>query len=138
MTQERFTLCDEFPTVDHSVAERAAWLCDTTPYKRRPYGQRNWGGPLHSLCSYQGKLKPSIAHFLVKYFTSPGEVVLDPLAGIGTIPLEARRMGRIGLGNDLSPLAYAVTSAKLEYLDSSVLRTICDDLGAAVRSGSRN
>lgn len=136
--QEQFALSEENPPAECSIAERAAWLCESTPHKRRPYSQRNWGGPLHSLCSYQGKLKPSIAHFLVKYFTSPGEIVLDPLAGIGTIPLEARRLGRIGLGNDLSPLAYAVTSAKLEHLDTNILRTLSDDLSAAVRAGSRN
>src|SRR5260370_36827678 len=27
------------------------------PYKTEPYNSRNWGHPLHSLCSYQGKLK---------------------------------------------------------------------------------
>ena len=138
MTQEQLTLCNEFLTGEYSIAERAAWFCETAPHKRRPYSQRNWGGPLHSLCSYQGKLKPSIAHFLIRCFTSPGDVVLDPLAGIGTIPLEARRLGRIGLGNDLSPLAYAVTSAKLEHLDRSVLRILCEDLSDAVHSGSRD
>ena len=35
------------------------------------------------------------------------------MAGVGTIPLEARRLGRFAIANDLSPLAYAVSSAKL-------------------------
>ena len=39
------------------------------------------------------------------------------MAGVGTIPLEARRQGRIGIGGDLSELAYAVTKAKLETFD---------------------
>lgn len=93
------------------VAEQ---FCRTSPHRHGAYGKRNWGGLLHSLCSYQGKLKPSIAHFLISWFTSPGEVVLDPMAGVGTIPFEARRIGRIGIGNDLSPLAHVVSSAKLE------------------------
>jgi len=49
---------------------------------------------LHSLCSYQGKLKPGIAYFLVSWFTEPGDTVLDRIAGIGTIPCEARRLVR--------------------------------------------
>ncbi len=89
------------------------------PHRDLPYSKRNWGGTLHSLCSYQGKLKPSIAHFLVSRFTRPGEIVLDPMSGVGTIPLEARLQGRIGLAGDLSPLAVAVSRAKLEPFEAS-------------------
>ena len=84
------------------------------PYKEPPFSSRNWGGKRHSLCSYHGKLKPSIAHFLISEFTDPGEIVLDPLCGVGTIPYEACRQGRVGVGNDLSYLAYCVSKAKLE------------------------
>ncbi len=84
------------------------------PYKTSPYNGRNWGHPWHSLCSYHGKLKPAIAHFLVSQFTNENDVVLDPLCGVGTIPLEACLQGRIGIGNDLSELAYIVSKAKLE------------------------
>ena len=84
------------------------------PYKKYPYSGRNWGHSWHSLCSYHGKLKPSIAYFLVNNFTEKGDIVLDPLCGVGTIPLEACLQGRIGVGNDLSQLAYVVTKAKLE------------------------
>ena len=37
------------------------------PYCREPYSKKNWGNPNHSLCSYQGKLKPAIANFLVQF-----------------------------------------------------------------------
>lgn len=84
------------------------------PYRQDPYLGRNWGHPWHSLCSYHGKLKPAIAHFMVSQFTNPGDVVLDPLCGVGTIPLEACLQGRVGIGNDLSEMAYIVSKAKLE------------------------
>lgn len=83
------------------------------PYKVEPYSKRNWGDRWHSLCSYQGKLKPAIGHLLVSYFTEIGDKVLDPMSGVGTIPLEATLQNRIGIGNDLNPLAYTVTNAKL-------------------------
>lgn len=85
------------------------------PYKKGEYGGRNWGHPWHSLCSYHGKLKPSIAHFLIKSFTNTGDIILDPLCGVGTIPFEACLQGRIGIGNDLSKMAYAVTMAKVKH-----------------------
>ena len=89
------------------------------PYRKEPYSGRNWGHPWHSLCSYHGKLKPAIAHFLVEHFTREGDVILDPLCGVGTIPFEACLQGRIGVGNDLSELAYIVTKAKLERPSAS-------------------
>lgn len=82
-------------------------------YLDRPYSSRAWGNPLHSLCSYQGKLKPSIAHFLVQEFTNPGDIVLDPFSGSGTIPLEAALQGRRPIGNDLQELAYILTLGKI-------------------------
>jgi hypothetical protein len=90
---------------------------ESMPYKSPPFNGRSWGSPLHSLCSYQGKLKPSIAHFLITNFTQAGETVLDPLAGAGTIPLEAMLGGRRALANDLQELGYILSSAKVAVGD---------------------
>ena len=87
------------------------------PYKESPYSSRNWGHGLHNLCSYQGKLKPALAHFLVKCFSSESMRVLDPLCGIGTVPLEACLQGRVGIGNDISLMAYVNTLAKTNRPD---------------------
>lgn len=84
------------------------------PYKKLPYSKRNWGHGLHSLCSYQGKLKPAIAYWLVNLFSEPGQVVLDPLGGVGTIAFEACLQGRYGISNDLSPFAATVAAAKID------------------------
>lgn len=116
------------------LARAAEDFCNTAKYQSEPYGKRNWGGQLHSLCSYQGKLKPSIAHFLVNDFTAPGDRVLDPMSGVGTIPLEARRQGRLGLAGDLSPLAHIVSRAKLEPIDEGELWRQFDQLKHAVNS----
>lgn len=86
---------------------------NNAPYKKGVFEGKNWGHEWHSLCSYQGKLKPAIAHNLITVFTHENEIVLDPLCGVGTIPFEACMNGRKGIGNDLSELAYAVSCAKL-------------------------
>jgi len=83
------------------------------PHQLMPYSKRGWGGPAHSMCSYQGKMKPALAHHLVKCFSVPGDVVLDPFSGAGTIPLEACRMGRRGYGIDISRLGHVLTLAKV-------------------------
>src|SRR5438132_11814971 len=116
-------------------AELGRRFCDTSPHRGDPFTRRNWGGALHSLCSYQGKLKPAIAHFLVSWFTEPGWRVLDPLAGVGTIPLEARRLGRVGVANDLSPLAACVSRAKLEPFGPNDVAQILDRLARHIAAG---
>jgi len=84
------------------------------PHQQQPYARRDWGHALHSLCSYSGKLKPAIAHHLVQTFVPIGGSVLDPFAGVGTIPFEAALQGRLAYGFDLSPVAFVVASAKLQ------------------------
>jgi SAM-dependent methyltransferase len=117
------------------LAARAGVFCETAPYRGEPYSRRNWGGLLHSLCSYQGKLKPSIAHFLIDWFTEPGQRVLDPMCGVGTIPLESRRLGRVALGGDLSPLAVCVTRAKLEEFRGDDVAEVVERLATQIARG---
>lgn len=109
----KFVLQKKGSLEEHFKADAINFI-ENMPYQQVPYSRRNWGHPWHSLCSYHGKLKPAIAHFMVSQFTDPGDVILDPLCGVGTIPLEACLQGRIGIGNDLSELAYVVTLAKLQ------------------------
>lgn len=113
---------------------KAKKFIEDMPYKSAPYSGRNWGHPWHSLCSYHGKLKPAIAHFLIKEFTSPGDTVVDPLSGVGTIPLEACLQGRVGIGNDLSELAFCVTKAKLEKASWDACIVVLNDLEKYINS----
>lgn len=83
------------------------------PHQQQPFLKRNWGHPLHSLCSYQGKMKPSLAHFLVKTFMPKKGKFLDPFAGVGTIPFEAALNGNIVYGFEISPAARVISSAKV-------------------------
>lgn len=108
------------------------------PYKEVPFSGRNWGHPWHSLCSYHGKMKPAIAHFLVKQFTEQGDIVVDPLSGVGTIPLEACLQNRIGIGNDLSELAFCVTKAKVEKADEKDCLEVLENLHSYIESEKQN
>lgn len=83
------------------------------PHHNQPFAKRNWGHPLHSLCSYQGKMKPSLAYYLIKTFATKGSAILDPFAGVGTIPFEASLNGIKSFGFDISPSALVIGQAKL-------------------------
>lgn len=105
----------------------------TLPHQLQPYSKREWGGPVHSMCSYQGKMKPALAHHLVKCFSSPGDVVLDPFSGAGTIPLEACRMGRRGYGIDISRLGHVLTLAKVAKASPVKLEGLLGELEASIK-----
>jgi site-specific DNA-methyltransferase (adenine-specific) len=57
---------------------------------------------------------PKVPHVFVRWLTEPGDVVYDPFSGRGTAPLEACRMGRVGMGSDANPLAYVLTATKVD------------------------
>ncbi len=83
------------------------------PHQRGAFAKRNWGHPLHSLCSYQGKMKPSLASHLVRTFVPADGTLLDPFAGVGTIPFEAALQGIKTWSFDISPAALQIATAKL-------------------------
>ncbi len=106
------------------------------PHQQPPFSKRNWGSRLHSLCSYQGKLKPSLAHHLVRTFSRPGDVVVDPFSGAGTVPLEACLLGRTGVGIDISRLGYVLTRAKIDRPTEDGLEALLAELDEALRGGT--
>ncbi|NJO01758.1 MAG: hypothetical protein HC880_08775, partial [Bacteroidia bacterium] len=89
------------------------------PHQKAPYSKRNWGHSNHSLCSYQGKLKPSIAYHLVETFVPSEGSVLDLFSGVGTIPFEAALNNKRSYGIDLSVPAYYISSAKVSLPSKS-------------------
>ena len=105
----------------HANGWSAAWagFKATLPHQQNEFAKRNWGHPLHSLCSYQGKMKPSLAAHLVKTFTTPGGRMLDPFSGVGTIPFEAALHGVESWGFDISPPAFHITAGKIGKCNAS-------------------
>lgn len=104
------------------------------PYREHPMSKRNWGHPRHSLCSFQGKLKPSLAQGLVSTFVPTGGAVLDPFGGTGTIALEAALSGRRSTSIDISPAAHWVAKAKLGQYDGHLIEATIERLGTLISS----
>jgi hypothetical protein len=68
---------------------------------------------LHQLSPYIGKIKSSIAGELLERYSRRGELVVDPFAGAGTIPLEAAIRGRRVFCSDISAYSRVLSCAKL-------------------------
>lgn len=79
----------------------------------------------HALCPYFAMFPESFAETWIDRLTKPGDLVLDPFCGRGTAPFQALLMGRAAVGNDINPVAFCLTKAKLGGpTKSSVLRRV--------------
>jgi SAM-dependent methyltransferase len=53
--------------------------------------------------AHPAKMLPAIARHAISAYSQPGELVLDPMCGIGTTLVEATRLGRDAVGMELEP-----------------------------------
>jgi DNA modification methylase len=63
----------------------------------------------HGFHTYPARMHPDTAAVLVGALSRPGDVVLDPFCGSGTVVLEAMVAARRAVGRDLGPLAVRLT-----------------------------
>lgn len=64
---------------------------------------------------HPGKMLPAIARHAIETYTNPGEVVFDPMAGIGTTLIEAVYAGRQVVGTEYEPQWAHLASANLRH-----------------------
>lgn len=117
----------EFFSINTPLKNRVKFL-ESLPYTTYPFNKRSWGHNWHGLCSYQSRLKASLAHFLVLTFSKPKDRVLDPFSGVGTVPFESCMNGRIGYGVDINPVAYNTTLAKVTAPRKEAVTSVLKDL----------
>jgi hypothetical protein len=67
---------------------------------------------VHGFHSYPARMHPETASRLISALSAPGQTVLDPFCGSGTVLIEARRLGRRALGYDVNPLSRELTWLK--------------------------
>jgi putative RNA methylase family UPF0020 len=83
---------------------------------RRRFFERNQfrtGYGTHGLFPYRGKFHPQMVKGLLNAMQlNPGETVLDPMMGSGTVLIEASLMGINSLGVDASPFCQFMVQAK--------------------------
>lgn len=60
-----------------------------------------------------------IVERLIERFTNPGELVLDPFGGLGTVPYIAVKMGRRGAAVELNPVYW---KAACQYLREAEIK----------------
>jgi len=96
-----------------------------------------WGHSMHTMCSYQGMFPAKVAHHFIQRYSRPGDLVLDPFSGRGTTALQARVEGRRAICNDLNPLAYVLSRAKVNPPSWGAVQSFLNELEKACKSTKR-
>jgi hypothetical protein len=75
------------------------------------------GYATHGLFPYRGKFHPQMIKAIINIMgIKPGETILDPMMGSGTVPVEAALMGIDSIGIDASPFCTFMAQAKCDAL----------------------
>ena len=77
----------------------------------------------HGLFPYRGKFHPQMVKALLNIMAlKPGEIVLDPMMGSGTVCIEACLMGIHSIGIDASPFCRFMAETKVRALTMNLQR----------------
>lgn len=92
----------------------------------------------HYLFRFPAKFHPPAVRCLIDRYSKPGETVLDPFCGSGTLLVEALLSGRAAIGLDVDPVAAFISRVKCTPLSPDDLRrafgALLHDLRAVRRS----
>jgi len=81
------------------------------------------GYATHGLFPYRGKFHPQMIKGLMNIMgLKPGDTVLDPMMGSGTVLVEACLMGIKSIGIDASPFCRFMSQTKIDTLKMSLFR----------------
>jgi DNA methylase len=78
----------------------------------------------HGLHAYPARLHPAVAREIIASLSRPGEWVVDPFMGSGTVVVEAMAAGRYGYGSDVNPIAVRIAATKTRRLPGDVRRAV--------------
>lgn len=81
-------------------------------------------GYTHPLYAYPARFSPEFPRAVIRSFSKPSDVVLDPFMGSGTTLVEAMVAGRSSIGVDINPLAHFVATVKTTIIPDEELKTL--------------
>src|SRR5262249_51724824 len=77
--------------------------------------------------AHPGKMLPELARTIIRAYSSPGGLVLDPMCGIGTSLVEAIHLDRDAVGVELEPrwVELAVRNVELAHRQGAAGQALC-------------
>lgn len=80
---------------------------------QRPSREQRRGRYLPESSGHPAKMTPALARQAIEAYTSPGDLVVDPMCGIGTTLVEAAHLGRDSFGIEYEPRWATLAQANL-------------------------
>jgi hypothetical protein len=90
--------------------------------------------PVYKMHRYFARRPHNVFEYLIKHYSNPGEIVLDPFCGGGVTVVESLRARRKVIGVDLNPMATFIARTEALPVDVSKLRDAFDAVEEAVRA----
>lgn len=69
---------------------------------------------------YRGNWPPQMVRNIIELYSEPGDLVLDPMVGGGTTPVECLLTGRNSISIDINPGAIEITRDRLDLPDNFI------------------
>jgi SAM-dependent methyltransferase len=88
---------------------------------------------VHGFHSYPARLHPATALGLIEGLSKPGQVVLDPFCGSGTVLVEGALCGRQAIGVDVNPLSVLLSRVKCARASRATMAGIAKQAELAVQ-----
>jgi modification methylase len=85
------------------------------PTAQRDARTQRRGRYLPASTAHPAKMLPAIAATAIARYTQPGDLVADPMCGIGTTLVEAIHVGRDGLGIEYEPRWAGIAAANINH-----------------------
>ncbi len=98
---------------DDTMPVTSVWLTCQQPARDQRRGRY-----VPQTSSHPGKMLPHLAAHAITAYTTPGDLVLDPLCGSGTTLVEALHLGRDAIGIDIEPRFTALAQANVNLATS--------------------
>lgn len=84
------------------------------------YNSTRYPFDLNSIPWYPATFVPPIPKFLIASLTNPGDIVFDPFGGSGTTIIEALKLNRLAIYNDINPFAHDIIRALIAAVNQSL------------------
>ena len=104
------------------------------PLRRLPLSGSGFDPLTHYWIRYPAKFHPPVAVELLDRYSKPGNLVLDPFCGSGSLLVEALVSGRSAIGVDIDPIAVFATKVKTRVYDVTALAESCARLYSRLES----
>ena len=110
-----------FATTESEAVPLAVWVCAQTTARWQRAGRY-----VPESTRHPGKMLPELARRILLAYSKPGDIVVDPMCGVGTTLVEAATLDRRCIGVELEERWVAITRANLGHALPARQRRLAD------------